>query len=158
MKVFSKSLQEKIQQYLSRYETKRSAVIPVLHAIQDECGWIKEEHVECLARDYSLPKVQVREVLTFYSMFFTEEPKKYKVFVCDNISCSMAGASDVVSKVNKHIEDCKEQGKDSCFSVQGVPCLGVCDGAPAILVNKERYLHVTPEKAEEILAQYSDKS
>ena len=157
--VFSKNLVEKNNHFLGRYETKRSAILPVLHAIQDECGWIRDEHVEALHGEFNLHRVDVREVLTFYTMFCKEPVKKFQVRFCNNIVCHMLGANKVMHKIEEHVKKLDQKlGPDSPFSLEGVPCLGVCDGAPAMLVNKDRHLKVTEENVDEILKKYAPLS
>lgn len=154
MSIFSSNLQNKIKHYLSRYETRRSAILPILHEIQDECGWIKPEHIEALEKEYDLHRVHVQEVATFYSMYRLEEPKPFRIYFCDNIVCTMMGANKVMDKIKAHIKKSETGGKESVFSLKGVPCLGVCDGAPAMLVNKNRYLKVNTDNVEDILSNY----
>ena len=154
MSVFSPEIQEKISHYLKRYETRRSAILPVLHLIQDEYGWIKDEHIEELDKEHGLDRVHVLEVATFYSMYRLKEPKKFRVLFCDNIVCTMMGARESMETLREYIRSCEEKGEEHPFSLEGVPCLGVCDGAPAMLINKNRHLLVTPEKAGEIIKKY----
>jgi NADH-quinone oxidoreductase subunit E len=155
MSVFSADIVEGIKGYLGRYETKRSAILPVLHLIQDKYGWIQDAHIESLHSDFGLDRVQVREVMTFYSMYRQTEPKKFRVLFCDNMVCMMMGSRPAIHKIEERIAAYKKQGKEVPFSVQPVPCLGVCDGAPAMLVNKDRHLHVTSENVDKILDQYA---
>lgn len=157
MAAFSDNLRKKIEGYLGRYETRRSAILPALHAIQDENGWIKEEDVETLEKEFGLAAVDVREVMTFYSMYRSEKPAKYSVLFCDNIVCCMMGARETMTKIQSRIDEFEKKGVESPFSLQGVPCLGVCDGAPAMLVNKERHLRVTPANVDEILNKYAPR-
>ncbi len=153
--VFSAQLQQQIQGYLTRYETKRSSILPILHAIQDEHGFIKSEHIEALESQYGLSAVEVREVVTFYSMYRTEQPAKFEIQFCDNIVCMMLGAREAIAKIEGRIAEYEHAGQQSPFSVQGVPCLGVCDGAPAMLCNKDRHLRVTAENVDQVLARYA---
>ena len=154
MSVFSQKLQERIQHYLGRYETPRSAILPILHEIQDECGWIQPTHVEILEKEYGLQRVHVQEVASFYSMYRLEEPKPLRIYFCDNIVCTMMGADSVMEKIRHHMKKTEESVKACPFSLTCVPCLGVCDGAPAMLVNKERHLRVSTENVEDILRKY----
>lgn len=155
MSEFSAELKDKINGFLTRYETKRSAILPVLHAIQDELGWIKGSHMDALESEFGLSKVHVREVATFYSMYRLKEPKKFRVLFCDNLVCHMMGARDAMEKIRGRIKAYEEKHGESPVSLEGVPCLGVCDGAPAMLVNKERHLKVTDENVLEILDKYA---
>jgi NADH-quinone oxidoreductase subunit E len=155
MSVFSADVVEKINVYLGRYETKRSAILPVLHLIQDAYGWVQDSHIEELHQKFGLDRVHVREVLTFYSIYRQEEPKKFRILFCDNMVCMMMGSRPAIHKIEERIASYKRAGKEVPFSVQPVPCLGVCDGAPAMLVNKERHLHVNAENVDRILDQYA---
>ena len=158
MSVFNKETEQKIEHYLQRYETRRSAILPILHLIQDEYGWIQEKHILELESRYQLSKVHVLEVATFYSMYRLEEPKKYRILFCDNVVCTMMGAKKSMKTIRDYMDSCAENGTESPFSLEGVPCLGVCDGAPAMLINKDRHLLVSPERAEEIIKKYHENS
>ncbi len=150
--VFSAGMQEKIKAELARYETKRSSILPILHAIQDEYGWVQGKHIDALESVYGLNRVQVKEVLTFYKAYRQNEPKKYEIEFCDNIVCCMMGAKEAMAKIEKHIE---QLGDKSPFHMKGVPCLGVCDQAPAMLVNKDRHHKVTAENVDQVLSKYA---
>ncbi len=155
MSVFSPAVEEKINHFLGRYETKRSAILPVLHLIQDEYGWIKEEHIGELDSKFGLNRIDVKEVATFYSMYRLEEPKPFRILACDNIVCCIMGAKATMAKVQEHIDAYEKSGKVSPFSVHGVPCLGVCDGAPAMLINKDRHLKINAENVGEVMQKYA---
>ena len=154
---FSSGLRATIEKELKRYETKRSAILPILHAIQDECRYISDAQIDALEKEYDLSRVHVREVITFYSLYRTEKPRDFEILFCDNIVCCMMGAKPVMEKIQQKIDADEKSGKKSRFSIEGVPCLGVCDGAPAMLVNKDRYLKVTKDNVDEILARYDAK-
>ena len=153
MDTFEPALREKIQSELIRYETPRSGILPILHLIQDHYGWIQPVHIEWLERDFGLSRVHVQEVATFYSMYRLEPCKPFRILFCDNLVCAMMGAEGVMEKIRSHMEIFPA---DKCpFSLQGVPCLGVCDGAPAMLINKDRHLRVTRDNVDQILATYN---
>lgn len=153
---FSAGLQDKIKKELGRYETKRSSILPILHAIQDECGWVQDKHIDTLESTYGLNRVQIKEVLTFYKAYRQEAPRKYEIEFCDNIVCCMMGAKDVMNKIEGHIEHLEaKHGDKAAFRLKGVPCLGVCDQAPAMLVNKDRHHKVTLENVDQILEKYA---
>jgi NADH:ubiquinone oxidoreductase subunit E len=156
MSVFSEPLRKKIEGYCTRYETRRSAILPVLHAIQDEYGWIKEEHVEELHEKYQLDRVQVKEVITFYDIYKDEPTRKYVLRFCDNFTCRMLGSRDAIARIEKIIEKLdKDMGQDGPFQLEKFPCLGKCDGAPVMLVNKVRHECVTADKVDAVLAKYA---
>jgi len=156
MSVFSDELRKKIEGYLTRYETKRSAILPVLHAIQDEHGWVSPAQIEELHETYGLDRVSVKEVITFYDIYNDEPVRKYTVRYCTNLTCTMLGAKDAVKKIEGLIAKLdSEMGEDGPFCLEKFPCLGKCDGAPVMLVNKTRHEHATADKVEDILSQYA---
>jgi NADH-quinone oxidoreductase subunit E len=153
--VFSPGMHEKIKAELSRYETKRSSILPILHALQDEYGWVQDKHIDALEGLYDLHRVHIKEVLTFYKAYRQQPPKKFEIEFCDNIVCCMMGAKEAMEKIERHIE---KQGDNSPFAMKGVPCLGVCDQAPAMLVNKDRHHKVTADKVDGVLSKYASLS
>jgi NADH-quinone oxidoreductase subunit E len=155
---FSKELTQKIESYVSRFETRRSAILPVLHAIQDETGWIRNEDIEALENEFQLPAVDVREVVSFYTMYRTGPVKPYRIEICNSISCWLRGSENTISTLEKHMAAWKERtGSEPPFEVHPVACLGVCGHAPVAFVNKDRHLNVTPEVALKLVEQYTQK-
>lgn len=157
--LFSSGLQETIKKELTRYETKRTSILPILHAIQDECGWVQDKHIDALEVVYGLNRIQIKEVLTFYKAYRQEKPRKHPIQFCDNIVCCMMGAGEVMTKIEGHIKRLEEKhGENAPFEMIGVPCLGVCDQAPAMLVNKDRHHKVTVDNVDQILSKYAPLS
>ncbi len=154
---FSAGLNEKIKGYLGRYETKRSSILPILHAIQDENDWISPEAVQALEAEHGLSVVDVNEVLSFYTMYRKAPPKPYRLEVCGSISCWLHGADKTISEAKAHIAQAEKNGKPVPFECHKVECLGVCGYAPVALVNKDRHLNVTPELARKLIDDYSKK-
>lgn len=154
---FSSQLNEKIRGYLGRYETKRSSILPILHAIQDENDWISPEAVQALEAEHGLSVVDVNEVLSFYTMYRKTPPKPYRLEVCGSISCWLNGADKTIKSAKEYIAQAEKDGKPVPFECHKVECLGVCGYAPVALVNKDRYLNVSPELARKLIDDYSKK-
>lgn len=157
MSYFSDELKKTIESFLTRYETKRSSILPILHAIQDEKDWISDEDVEALEAEFGLSAVDVREVLTFYTMYRQSPPKPYRFEVCKSISCWLMGANRTIDAIKSEIEKAEKENRPLPFEVHGVECLGQCGYAPATLINKDRHNCVTPERALELIREYSSK-
>ena len=156
MSLFSQDLHTKIEGLLTRYETKRSAILPALHAIQDEHGWIKEEHVDELHNKYGLNRVHVKEVITFFDVYHDEPTKKHTIRFCGNLTCCMLGAKESIARIKDHIKKYEEKsGGESPFGLEVFPCLGKCDGAPVALVGKDRHELITADKVDEMLTKYA---
>lgn len=156
MSVFSEPLRKKIESYLTRYETRRSAILPVLHAIQDELGWIQPEHIEELHERYELDRVHVKEVISFYDIYKDEPTRKFVLRFCNHMTCGMLGSRAAIKRIEGHIARLEQaMGEDCPFQLEKFPCLGKCDGAPVMLVNKERFERVTEDKVDEILSKFA---
>lgn len=154
---FSPALNEKIKGFLGRYETRRSSILPILHAIQDENDWISKEAVQALEAEHGLSVVDVNEVLSFYTMYRKTPPKAYRLEVCGSISCWLNGADKTISTAKDYIAAAEKSGKPVPFECHKVECLGVCGYAPVALVNKDRYLNVTPDASVKLIEDYSNK-
>lgn len=148
MGVFSENLKQKIESYINRYETKQSAIIPILHCIQDEHDWIQEEHINSLEGDYGFNRVHIKEVISFYDIFSDKPAKKFRIRFCNNVTCHMLGSQKIIDHLHHKIETAGERCQ---FSLEPFPCLGKCDGAPVMLVNKDRYENLSVDNIESVL-------
>lgn len=151
MTVFSDKLVNKIEHELKRYETRRSAILPILTAIQDEYGYISPAQVQALEDRFELPRVYIQEVITFYSRYRQTKPRPYQVQVCDNIVCRMFESATIVTQLQQRASN------DQQLEVIPVPCLGVCDGATAMLINDQRYLKVTAANVNDLVDKHIEK-
>lgn len=141
-----KSLQE-FKNLLTRYDSKRSALLPVLHLAQDEFGHLSNEVVEYVARLMELPPAQVLEVVTFYYMYHRKPVGEHHFQFCKTLSCWMQGSHQLMKSVCSRLGIRPgETTTDGKFSVVGVECLGSCGSAPVIQVNETYYENITPEK------------
>lgn len=129
--------------------------MPMLLYAQDEVGYITDEVVEDIAERLELTPLEVRNVISYYSLLRTRPAGKYVVQVCTNISCLVTGAEDVLETCKERlgVEE-KEVTSDGKFSVEEVECIGACSWAPAVQVNYDFHLNVTPEKVDSMLNSY----
>ena len=98
----SAQLEKEIDERITHYPvSKRSAVLPVLHALQHELGYISEESVEWTAKKLDLEPIKVLEVVTFYPGFRQTAPGKYHIRVCRTLSCAMAGSGELMEELCK---------------------------------------------------------
>ena len=156
---FSPELEQRFQKLVSQYPWKRSALIPLLLYAQDEVGYLSDEVITDIARRVELTELEVRNVISYYSLLRTKPAGKYVVQVCTNISCMLRGAEEVFDHCREKLGvDHKEVTRDGTFSVEEVECIGACSWAPAVQVNYDFHLNVTPQKMDAILDQYSSKT
>jgi NADH-quinone oxidoreductase subunit E len=146
----------RIDDLIRRYPKREAALLPVLHIIQREQGYISREAEVWVAAALGVPEIQVREVLSFYTLLRRKPAGKYVIQVCRNISCFLAGAEDIL----KHLEarlGVRVGGTtpDGKFTLEAVECLGNCDQAPCLMVNDDDYGHATRETVDGILKRLS---
>ena len=151
--LLSDHVREEIDHWKARFPEgrQRSAVISALHAVQHENeGYLTTELMDAVAEYLDLPKIQVYEVATFYSMFQTKPVGRHNVAICTNISCMLRGAYDVLEALEKHT-GLKREESDETFHIVEEECLAACANAPMILCGTKYFLDVEPDKVPEIL-------
>jgi NADH-quinone oxidoreductase subunit E len=150
--MYSFENEQRIDEYITHYPVKRSAILPALHIAQEEHGYVTDDDVKYLAKRLDMRVNEVEEVVTFYSMYSRKPVGQYKLQVCRTISCHIAGCE----KISEHISEklgvkVNQTTPDGKFTLQEVECLGFCDLAPVLQVNFDYYEKITTEKTDEII-------
>lgn len=141
---FSPQSVEEIQLLITRYPHRRSALLPVLHLAQHEFGYISEAVQQLVADTLSITLMQVREVVTFYTMFRQQPTGKYLLEVCTNAGCMLNGANELLAQMCEKLDiQVGETTNDGLFTVTEVECAGACGGAPVVQVNNMYHEKVT---------------
>jgi NADH-quinone oxidoreductase subunit E len=154
--IFSPELAARFDHLVTLYPIKRSALVPILLYAQDEVGYVSDAVVTEIARRLDLLELDVRNVLSYYSMLRTKPAGKYNVQVCTNISCMLRGGYEILDHCKHKLGiGHKEVTKDGMFSLEEVECIGACCWAPAIQVNYDFHENLTPAKVDVVLADYA---
>lgn len=139
------------------YPLKRSALVPMLLYAQDELGYVSEAAIHEIAKRLDLFDLDVRNVLSYYSMLRTVPAGKYNVQVCTNISCMLRGGYEVLDHCKKTLGiGHKGVTPDGLFSLEEVECIGACCWAPAMQVNYDFHDDLSPIKVDAILQDYAE--
>jgi NADH-quinone oxidoreductase subunit E len=133
---------------LSRYPSKRSAMMPLLYAVQERDGYVTEAGMEEVAEQIDLTPAEVLGVCSFYSMFKRSPQGKLLVSVCTSVSCMVNGGEELL----EHLRD--RYADDPDVTVEEVECLAADDGAPVMQVNYEFHERLTPASAEQLVEDY----
>jgi NADH-quinone oxidoreductase subunit E len=157
--IFTPATAARFDKLATIYPLKRSALVPMLLYAQDEIGYVSDAAVAEIAQRLDLLELDVRNVLSYYSMLRTVPAGKFNVQVCTNISCMLRGGFEL-------LEHCKERlhighkgvTPDGLFSLEEVECIGACCWAPAVQVNYDFHEDLTPEKMDVVLESYRDKA
>jgi NADH-quinone oxidoreductase subunit E len=159
--VVNSELEAEADERISHYsESKRSAVLPLLHIVQHRFGFISAEAIEWVAKKLELEPIRVLEVVTFYPGFRQYAPGKYHVRVCRTLSCALGGSYELMEGL------CKEFGIDRSsadphhhpisvspcgkYSVEFAECLASCGTAPVCLVNDDFHEAVDVAKVKRV--------
>ncbi len=149
---FSDQLEKRFAELLTHYPIKRSALVPMLLYAQDEVGHVSDEVVHEIAQRLGLSDLEVRNVVSYYSMLHTRPIGKYNIQVCTNISCMLRGAEGIFEHICKRLGiGNKQDTPDGQFHLEEVECIGACCWAPAMQVNYEYHEQLTPEKVDEVI-------
>ena len=156
--IFSPELAARFDKLVTIYPVKRSALVPMLLYAQDEVGYVSDEVVAELADRLDLLELDVRSVLSYYSMLRTKPAGKYNVQVCTNISCMLRGGYELYERFQGELGvGHKGVTADGVFSLEEVECIGACCWAPAIQVNYDFHDELTPGHVPGIVAAYRSR-
>lgn len=149
-------LREQIDHWVAKFppEGRRSAVIQALWAAQQHNGgWLGRDLIDAVADYLEIYRSYAYEVATFYSMFDLEEGGRHKVAICNNISCMLCGAEEIIAYAEKKLGIKRgESTPDGRIKLHmEEECLAACAGAPMMIVDGHYYENLTTEKVDEIL-------
>ena len=154
--IFSPEMAARFDKLETIYPLKRSALVPMLLYAQDEIGFVSEGAIQEIAKRLDLFDLDVRNVLSYYSMLRTKPAGKYNVQVCTNISCMLRGGYEILDHCKAKLGiGHKQVTADGQFSLEEVECIGACCWAPAMQVNYDFHDDLTTVKVDEILATYA---
>ena len=155
---FSDQLEQRFATMVTHYPTKRSVLVPMLLYIQDELGAVTDEAIHEIAERTELSDLEVRNVVSYYSMLRTKPIGKYNFQVCTNVSCLLRGGEEILEHCKKELGVANKQSTaDGMFFVEEVECIGACSWAPAMMMNYEFHENLTIEKVDQLIASLKQK-
>lgn len=157
--LFSEAESRTIREIAARYEDPASAILPLLHFVQGERGFLGEEELVYVADLLKIPHVRAYEVATYYSMFTIRPRGRHLIQVCRNLSCTLEGSDSIFEYLKRELG--VEKGgtsADGHFALIEVECIGACDQAPAIMIDEKLYGRVTTDSLRDILQTYRAES
>jgi NADH-quinone oxidoreductase E subunit len=151
-KKLSEKAEKKLDELITRYPSRRSAVMPALYIAQEELGYLTKEAIEWVAERIGLPPVQVREVATFYTMYYKKPVGRYHVQICHTLSCALCGSQELTKRFQERFKlQPGEISSDGQWSFEEVECLGSCGSAPMCEINDTYFENLTVEKFNQVL-------
>jgi len=155
MLVFEKNAQsEVIEELVKSLGNSRSSLLEILQAIQRRYNFISDFAQQEVARLLNIHPVEVYSTISFYSFLHSKPRGRNIVRLCHTISCNMKGQKNIEDAVTKELGiNSGETTKDRRITLEYTNCLGMCDIAPAMLVNERVYTRIDPETAVKILKE-----
>jgi NADH-quinone oxidoreductase subunit E len=148
--VFGADVRASAQELTSRYPAgqERSALLPLLHLVQSEQGYVSPDGIAFCADVLALSKAQVAAVATFYTMYKREPTGEYLVSVCTNALCAMLGGEEIYAALSEHLGvGMNQTTDDGKITLEHAECLAACDYAPVVTVNYEFFDNETVQSA-----------
>jgi NADH-quinone oxidoreductase subunit E len=150
--VISDETRARFDLLVAQYPERRSALIPILHAVQAERGYLAPEAIQWVAGYLGLSAADVMSVASFYDMLSLEPVGRHMLYVCQNLSCSLLGGERLI----RHLESrlgirCGETTPDGRITLRRMECLGACGTAPVLQLDGVFHEQMTSEKADALL-------
>ena len=158
MAMLTEDLRNKILAYLPRYPSKQAVTLPALHLVHDALRCVPFEAIREIAEMLDLSPAQVHDTMTFYEFFREEDAPlgKTRLWVCRSLACQLRGGEELLDHLCQRLH-VRPGGTtaDGKITLEFAECLGACEGAPAVMVNDVHRHCVTPERADELVAELS---
>ena len=157
-KIITPELKVKFDEVVARYATRRASILEILHMLQEKNGYISIETEEAVAEYLEIAPIDVREVMTFYTLFYDKPKAKTRFNVCRTLTCSLLGG-DIIHHFEKKLGiKCGQTTADGQYGLQKVECLGACELAPMLQLNDNEFIGLlTKQKVDELLQAAGSK-
>lgn len=150
------SLQQEVEHLVSTYGGGHEALIPILQDLNKSHGYISGKAMNYISKALKVPRSEIYGVVTFYSFLNASPRGRHVIRLCRTISCEMQGKRHpVMTTLMEELGiNLGETTADKLFTLEETNCIGMCDQGPAMLVNEDVHVRLTPDKVREILAEY----
>jgi len=140
------------EEIMPKYEQAMGALMPILHAVQHEYGYIPHQAMEEIATLLGITPGDVLDTVSFYEEYVDHPVGKYVIGVCQSIACEACGHQAIVDHLRRKLDiEPHETTADGRFTLLTLECLGACDTAPCALVNDDRHDNLTIEAIDRVL-------
>jgi NADH-quinone oxidoreductase subunit E len=154
--MIKKETEEKIINLKGKYPKVKTAILPAFHILYKDVGYLKDEGMHKISELLGIPILEIYEVASFYTFFPREKIGKYWIRVCDNLSCSLLGAEELIKYLEEKLKiKVNQTTPDGLFTLSTVECLGSCGTAPVMMINEDYHENLTKEKIDKLLEGFS---
>ena len=140
-----------------RYPTRRAVLLPALHLVQHEYGWIPPEAMAEVAEFLGVAPAEVYDTASFYEEYWLKKKGKYLLQVCRSLACEVCGSDEITANLCEKLGiDVGETTDDERFTIVELECLGSCGTAPVAMINDVLHENVTPQSVAEMIDNLPD--
>jgi formate dehydrogenase subunit gamma len=152
------TIQQAVGRALDRLKEKPGALLPILHAIQDDLGYVPPSAVPLIANGLNLSRADVHGVISFYHYFRDTAPGRHTIHMCRAEACQAMNQRALEAHAKQRLGvDFHETTSNGVFTFEPVYCLGNCACSPAVMIDGELYGRVTPQRFDEIVADWQQR-
>jgi len=147
-------MREKIEKLRSRYPAgfESSLLLPLLRGIQEERGFVADGDIDALVDALGVPRIQVEEVLSFYTQFRRKPIGHWHIQACRNVSCSLRGSERLIDHLAKRLGiEPGQTTPDGRFTLSTVECVASCGTAPVVMINETCHENMSPQAVDSLL-------
>jgi len=150
-----RDIRKVVQGLVHDHGEEKAELIPILHEINRELGYISDEAIIELSERMNIPSSHIYSVATFYRMLSTEPRGRHVIQFCESAPCHVAGGRQVWQKLQNELGLEKgETSEDDKWTLLTTSCLGLCGVGPVMVIDNDVYGNVTSEQVPGILANY----
>jgi NADH-quinone oxidoreductase subunit E len=144
-----------IETEMKRYPTRQAVCVDAMKIVQRHRGWISDESLRDIAALLLMTVDELDGVATFYNLIFRRPVGRHVILVCNSVTCWMLGADRVREQLSAASgADVGATSADGRFTLLPIVCLGACDHAPAVMIDRDLHADVDPTLAGELLVRY----
>jgi formate dehydrogenase subunit gamma len=148
----------KIQQHVLDFKEVPGALLPLMHAIQDDLGYVPEEAYPIISKAYNLSIAEIHGFITFYHHFRTQPAGKNVLQICRAESCQAMGSEEIETYCKSALGiDYHETTDDNLITLEPIYCLGNCACSPAVMINNQVIGRVSKNKIDDIIRAAKEK-
>ena len=153
--MLNKSEKKRFKEIIREYQHKPAASMEVLRMIQSNRGWVSDEDISEAAESLEMSSEELDGIASFYDLIFRKPVGRHVVLVCDSVSCWTMGYKVIRDRLMQSLGiNLGETSLDGRFTLLPAACIGMCDHAPAMVIDTDLYEDVTEQMIDEILSRY----
>lgn len=150
--------QKKVDEIIAQRGKTRSSLLPCLETIQEISGYVPHEPVSYLRDMLDVSAADIYGVISFYGMLTVKKQGKYVIRLCDSLPCNLSHSEKVLEVLENELGiKAGQTTNDEMFTLELVSCLGLCDQAPAMMINEQNYGNLTVENVKQVIKELKDR-